>query len=74
MLHIYLETPKHLTLPQRIELQKKLVSILAKKYKENPTLPNLRDLNNEVRILKLYEPEIDLDNLLKPTMGYNKTF
>ena len=59
MLRIHLETPKHLTLLQRIGLQKKLVQILSKKYKDYPTEANLHDLGNEKRILRGYEPELE---------------
>jgi len=65
MLNIHLETPKHLTMPQRIGLQKKLVQILSKKYKENPTEQNAKDLDNEIRIMKTYDPIIDIDCLTK---------
>ncbi len=46
MLHVHLETPKHLTLSQRIKLQKELIKILAKKYRDNPTEVNKRDRVN----------------------------
>lgn len=54
MLHVHLKTPKYLSLLQRIELQKKLIKILEKKHKENPTEANKHDLDNEIRILKIY--------------------
>jgi len=72
MLYITVDRPEQLTLNQKIGLQKKLVEILSKKHKNNPSKANLHDLNNEIRILKSYDSEINVDELLKPTMGYNR--
>ena len=63
MLYITIDRPEQLTLNQKIGLQKKLVEILEKKYAENPTESNKHDLNNEKRILKRYEPEINVWHL-----------
>ncbi len=74
MLNVHLERPKHLTLHQRIELQKRLITILSKKHKDYPTKANWNDLNNEIRILKCYDPEIDIQKILEPIefIGYQR--
>jgi len=72
MLNVHLETPKNLNFIQRIELQKRLVEILAKKYVKDPTEANKYDLKNEIRILSSYEPEINIEAFLSPILDYDK--
>ena len=66
MLAIILDIEQPITSP-KVELQKDLVEVLADKsqrdgfpFEENPSQANFHDLINEKRILKKYEPEINV--------------